>query len=199
MKYMEKNYGNNRKTRCDWVPVNDDLYVKYHDEEWGKPVHDDRTLFEFLILEGVQAGLSWRTVLAKRENYRAAFDNFDANMIAEYDTDRVLRLLENSGLIRNRIKIESSVINARSFLGVVEEFGSFDSYIWGHVDGKPIQSGRVSLSDIPSRTPESDMMSRNLKKRGFKFVGSTICYAFMQATGLVNDHQVKCFRSEELL
>ena len=172
--------------------------IRYHDEEWGVPVHDDRLLFEFLILEGAQAGLSWSTVLKKRENYRAAFDNFDAEKIARYGEKKSAQLLNNPGIIRNRLKIHATIQNAKSFLKVREEFRSFDAYLWRFVDGKPIANRRKSMKEVPARTKISDAMSKDLLKRGFKFVGSTICYAFMQATGMVNDHLVTCFRQEEL-
>jgi DNA-3-methyladenine glycosylase I len=167
---------------------------RYHDEEWGRPVHDDRVLFEFLVLEGAQAGLSWSTILRKREGYRKAFAGFDPHKVARFDKARVRRLLENEGIVRNRLKIESTVTNAQALLGVQEAFGSFDRYVWGFVGGKPIRNARRSMRDIPATTPESDALSRDLKKRGFRFVGSTICYAFMQACGLVDDHIATCFR-----
>ncbi len=176
--------------RCDWA--RNDLAIKYHDTEWGVPQHDDRTLFEFLILEGAQAGLSWDTVLAKRENYRAAFDDFDASKIARYDDAKCAELLTNAGIIRNRLKIASAVRNAQCFLATVEEFGSFDKYIWSFVDGKPIVNAWESMSQVPASTPVSDALSKDLKKRGFNFVGTTIMYAFMQACGLVNDHLASC-------
>lgn len=177
--------------RCGWV--NDDLlYIDYHDHEWGEPVYDDRLLFEFLNLEGAQAGLSWYTILKKRENYRKAFDNFDAEIIANYDDKKIAELLNNEGIVRNKLKVNAVVTNAKAFLKVVEEFGSFSAYIWSFVDGKPIQNHHKSLSDVPSKTERSEKMSKDLKKRGFKFVGSTICYSFMQAAGLVNDHIVTC-------
>ena len=179
-------------TRCTW-PGNP-LSMRYHDEEWGVPQHDDRTLFEFLILEGAQAGLSWDTILQKRENYRAAFDQFDPECIARYDRRKQQTLLRNPGIIRNRLKVASAVRNAKAFLEVQKEFGSFDRYIWQFVGGKPrVNKWRPGLK-LPASTPESDAMSKDLKKRGFNFVGSTICYAFMQAVGMVNDHWVKCFR-----
>lgn len=181
------------KQRCQWAG-NDPLYQKYHDEEWGKPVHDDRKLFEMLILEGAQAGLSWITILRKRENYRKAFDNFDAKKIAKFDAKKVKKLLQNEGIIRNKLKINSTIQNAKLFLEVQKEFGSFDKYIWQFVNGKPIKNKWESIKEIPAKTKESDAMSKDLKKRGFKFVGSTICYAFMQAVGMVNDHTVDCFR-----
>jgi len=183
--------------RCAWAG-NDPLMVRYHDEEWGVPVHDERLLFEFLVLEGMQAGLSWQTILRKRENFRQAFDNFDPVLIAQYDEQKVAALLANPGIIRNRLKIAGAIQNAKSFLAVQQAFGSFDAYIWRFVDGKPIQNARKTLKDIPARTPESDTMSADLRKRGFKFVGSTICYAHMQATGMINDHVIDCFRHDEL-
>jgi len=180
------------KQRCAW-PQKNPLMIKYHDEEWGRPVHDDKILFEFLILEGAQAGLSWQTVLNKRENYRAALDNFDAKKIAKYDEKDVARLLANEGIIRNRLKIAATIQNAKMFLDVQKEFGSFDAYIWKFVGGKPIKNKVKSIKDIPTKTKESDAMSKDLLKRGFKFVGSTICYAFMQAVGMVDDHEEGCF------
>ncbi len=180
-------------SRCTWAG-NDPLYQKYHDEEWGIPVHDDRKFFEMLILEGAQAGLSWITILRKRENYRKAFNNFDAKKIAKYDSKKVKQLLQNEGIVRNRLKIAAAIQNAKCFLAVQKEFGPFDKYIWQFVNGKPIINKRKSLKDIPAMTKESDVMSKDLKKRGFKFVGSTICYAFMQAVGMVNDHTTYCFR-----
>jgi DNA-3-methyladenine glycosylase I len=180
-------------SRCAWSG-NDLLYQKYHDEEWGVPVHDDRKLFEMLILEGAQAGLSWVTILRKRENYRKAFNNFDAKKIAKYDSEKIKQLLQDGGIIRNRLKIAATIQNAKCFLSIQKEFGSFDKYIWQFVNGKPIINNRKSLKEIPAMTNESDTMSKDLKKRGFKFVGSTICYAFMQAVGMVNDHTTDCFR-----
>jgi len=185
------------KRRCDWSGT-DPLYVKYHDREWGVPVHDDRRLFEMLILEGAQAGLSWLTILKKREAFREAFDRFDPSRVAKYDGRKILELLRNPGIIRNRLKIQAAVQNARAFMEVVGEFGSFDRYIWRFVGGKPIQNRRARLKNIPARTEESDALSKDLKKRGFKFAGSTICYAFMQAVGMVNDHVVECFRYKEI-
>ena len=175
-----------------------ELSIRYHDEEWGVPVHDDRTLFEFLILEGAQAGLSWNTILNKRENYRKAFDKFDPASVARYDRRKIQQLLQNPGIVRNRLKIASTVENAKAFLRVQEEFGSFDRYIWQFVGGKPRINKWKSLRQIPARTKESDAMSKDLKRRGFNFVGSTICYAFMQAVGMVNDHNVDCFRYRDL-
>jgi DNA-3-methyladenine glycosylase I len=183
--------------RCDWAG-SDPLYLKYHDTEWGIPLHEDRRLFEMLVLEGAQAGLSWLTILRKREAYRRAFDRFDPRKVARYDARKVRALLADAGIVRNRLKIESAVKNARAFLEVRDEFGSFDAYIWRFVGGQPIRNAWRAMKDIPARTPESDAMSKDLRKRGFSFVGSTICYAFMQATGLVNDHVVDCFRYRAL-
>ena len=181
--------------RCVWPTIsNNPLMIEYHDKEWGTPVHDDKKLFEFLILEGAQAGLTWQTVLNKRENYRQALNGFDPAKIARYGKEDVQRLLGNPGIIRNRLKIEATLINARKFLEIQKEFGSFDKYIWQFVDGKPIKNKFKSLSEIPPKTKMSDAMSKDLQKRGFKFVGSTICYAFMQAVGMVNDHTTDCFR-----
>src|SRR5450631_1900978 len=171
-----------KKQRCTW-PGDDPLYCAYHDSEWGVPLHDDRRLFEFLILEGAQAGLSWITILRKRENYRAAFDDFDANRIARYDANKIESLLQNSGIVRNRLKVQAAVNNAQKFLNVQEDFGSFDTFIWQFTGGQPKQNKWRSLAEIPASTPESDVMCKELKRRGFKFVGSTICYAHMQATG----------------
>ena len=183
--------------RCFWAGE-DPAMIAYHDREWGVPLHDDRALFELLVLEGAQAGLSWSTILRKRDNYRAAFDNFDANKIARYDTHRVTRLLADPGIVRNRLKIAATIDNARAFRGVSREFGSFDAYIWQFVGGKPIRNRRRGRADVPAVTAESDAMSRDLKRRGFRFVGSTICYAFMQSAGMVNDHLVSCFRYAEV-
>ncbi|RED65589.1 DNA-3-methyladenine glycosylase I [Cohnella lupini] len=177
--------------RCAWVNE-DPLYMDYHDREWGVPVHDDRELFEFLVLEGAQAGLSWYTVLRKREGYRRAFDGFDPRKVSEYDEAKVTELMEDASIIRNRLKIRSAIANARSFLKVVEEFGSFDAYIWRFVSGEPIRNRWRNRGEVPATTAQSDAMSKDLKKRGFKFVGSTICYAYMQACGLVNDHTMDC-------
>src|SRR6185295_3534649 len=182
--------------RCAWPKS--ELDIAYHDTEWGVPVHDDRLLFEMLILEGAQAGLSWSTILKKRENYRRVFDNFDAKKISRYDARKVKSLLADAGIVRNRLKIAATIQNAKAFLAVQKEFGSFDKYIWQFVNWKPMQNPRKSLRKIQSRTPESDAMSKDLLKRGFKFVGSTICYAFMQAVGLVNDHTTDCFRHAPL-
>lgn len=181
--------------RCAWAGE-DPLYIAYHDEEWGVPVHDDRTLFEFLILEGAQAGLSWITILKKRENYRQAFDGFDPEKVARYDDARIQELLGNAGIVRNRLKIGSAVSNAQAFLETREEFGSFDDYIWRFTGGEPKINAWRTMAEVPATTPESDLMSKELKRRGFRFVGSTICYAFMQAVGMVNDHVTDCFRYE---
>lgn len=186
------------RVRCQWCG-DDPLYVQYHDEEWGLPVHDDRRLFEMLILEGAQAGLNWITILRKRESYRAAFDNFDAGKIARYDEAKIAALLENPGIIRNKLKVRAAVAGARAFLDIQEECGSFDAFIWQFVAGQPMVNQRQSLRDIPAETEESRAMSKALKKRGFKFVGPTICYAFMQACGMVNDHTVDCFRYREII
>jgi len=183
--------------RCSWATG--ELSVRYHDEEWGVPVHDDRTLFEFLILEGAQAGLSWSTILNKRENYRRAFENFEPARVIRFDRRKIQKLLANPGIVRNKLKIASSVENAKAFLRVQEEFGSFDRYIWQFVGGKPRINRWKILQQLPAKTAESDAMSKDLKRRGFKFVGSTICYAFMQAVGMVNDHAVVCFRYKALL
>jgi DNA-3-methyladenine glycosylase I len=182
--------------RCNWA--RNPLAIRYHDEEWGVPQHDDRILFEFLILEGAQAGLSWDTILAKRENYRAAFDGFNAKRIAAYDRRKLASLLRDPGIIRNRLKIASAVQNAKTFLRLQKEFGSFERYIWRFVDGEPRVNAWRPGQQVPARTAESDAMSKDLKKQGFNFVGSTICYAFMQAVGMVNDHHVKCFRYAEI-
>ncbi len=185
------------KQRCAWagdLPI----YQAYHDEEWGVPLHDDRALFEFLILEGAQAGLSWITILKKRDAYRAAFDNFDAARIAQYDANKIESLLQNAGIVRNRLKIQSAIINAQKYLAVQQEFDSFDAFIWRFVEGVTIQNKWRSMSELPSTSPASDAMSKELKRRGFKFVGSTICYAYMQATGMVNDHLTLCYRYAEL-
>ena len=181
--------------RCTW-PKNE-LAIRYHDEEWGVPLHDDRKLFEFLILEGAQAGLSWDTILRKRESYRDAFDGFDANKVARYTDKRIEKLLQNEGIIRNRLKVVSAVSNAKAFLKVQKEFGSFDKYVWSFTDGKPIVNKWKESSQIPATSEVSDTLSKDLKKRGFRFVGSTIMYAHMQATGMVNDHQVSCFRYKQ--
>jgi DNA-3-methyladenine glycosylase I len=184
--------------RCGWGGLMDPLYREYHDREWGVPVHDDRVIFEFLVLEGAQAGLSWGTILRKRENFRKAFAGFDPEKVARFDGRKVQRLLRDPGIIRNRLKVNSAVQNARAFLRVQEEFGSFDSYVWRFVGGRTRVNRWRSLSDIPAATPESEAMSKDLVRRGFRFVGPTICYAHMQATGMVNDHVVSCFRYSEL-
>ena len=185
------------KRRCEWGTVSQ-LYIDYHDNEWGVPIHDDRTLFEFLILEGAQAGLSWETVLKKRENYRKAFSNFDPVKVSRYSDKKVEALMGNKGIIRNSLKITSAINNAKRFLEVQKEFESFETYIWQFVNGKPITNRFKSIQEIPATTKESDAMSKDLKKRGFTFVGPTICYAHMQATGMVNDHIVGCFRYKEI-
>ena len=185
------------KSRCPWCAGNE-LYVAYHDTEWGVPVHDDRLLFEFLVLEGAQAGLSWITILRKREAYRRAFAGFDAEKVARFGVRDTARLLADPGIVRNRLKIAAAIGNAQRFLEVQQAFGSFDAYIWRFVDGRPVVNRRQTLKDIPATTKESDALSRDLKARGFKFVGSTICYAHMQATGMVNDHLVDCFRHAEV-
>ena len=182
--------------RCAWAGT-DPRYIRYHDEEWGVPVHDDQFLFEFLILEGAQAGLSWSTILNKREHYREAFDRFDPVVVATYDEAKIESLLQDPGIVRNRRKVEAAITNARAVLAVKEEFGSFDRYIWRFVGGRTIQNAWTSIEEIPTQTPESIAMSKDLKRRGFKFVGPTICYAFMQAVGMVNDHTVDCFRYRE--
>ena len=181
------------KKRCDWTNNTSDLEIKYHDKEWGIPIFDDRLLFEFLILEGAQAGLSWSTILHKRENYRKAFDNFDAKKIIKYDSKKIEELLQNKGIVRNKLKVNSVITNAKIFLEVQKEFGSFSNYIWSFVDGKPIINTWKSKEDVPAKTNISDIMSKTMKKRGFKFIGSTICYAYMQAVGMVNDHTIDCF------
>ena len=190
--------GKRMSARCAWAAASDPNYTAYHDREWGVPQHDDRILFEFLILEGAQAGLSWSTILKKRENYRKAFAGFDPKKVARFDKARIRKLLGDPGIVRNRLKVESTVTNARAFLEVQQEFGSFDAYIWGFVGGKPLQNARKHKSAVPASTPESDAMSKGLKKRGFRFVGSTIMYAFMQATGMVNDHTTDCFRWKQV-
>ena len=185
--------------RCPWVDLSKPDYIAYHDKEWGVPVHDDRLLFEFLTLESAQAGLSWYTVLHKRENYRKAFDRFDPKKVARYTERRVTKLLSNPGIIRNRLKVLAAISNARKFLEVQKEFGSFDSYIWQFVNGKPVVNRLRKMDDYPVTTPESDALSKDLRQRGFTFVGSTICYAHMQATGMVNDHALGCFRRQEII
>ncbi|MCG8372882.1 MAG: DNA-3-methyladenine glycosylase I [Balneolales bacterium] len=186
------------KNRCDWAKNQSEAYIKYHDEEWGVPVHDDRVHFEFLILEGAQAGLNWATILKKREGYRKAFADFDPEIVATFSEENIQELLQDEGIVRNKLKVRGAVTNARKFLEVQQEFGSFDAYIWQFVGGKPIVGGWKSMSEVPATTPESDALSKDLKKRGFKFVGSTIMYAHMQACGLVNDHTVDCFRFGEI-
>ena len=185
-------------TRCTWAAGSSDLMLRYHDEEWGVPSHDDRHLFEMIILEGAQAGLSWNTILNKRENYRRAFDNFDFEKIAQYGETDISRLMADAGIVRNLAKITATIGNARALLAIRDEFGSFDAYIWRFTGGAPRRSTFRSLSDLPSSTPESDAMAKDLKKRGFRFVGTTICYAFMQAVGMVNDHEMTCFRYEQV-
>jgi len=182
--------------RCRWA--SNEWNIPYHDREWGVPVHDDQVLFEFLILEGAQAGLSWDTILRKRDRYREAFDKFDASRIARYDAKKIRSLLKDPGIVRNRLKVTATISNARAFLRVQEEFGSFDAYIWKFVGGKPKQNRWTARTGVPAKTPESDAMSKDLKKRGFRFIGSTICYAFMQAVGMVNDHAITCFRYSSL-
>ncbi len=186
-----------QKQRCAWAGE-DPLYIHYHDTEWGVPVYDDRKLFEFLILEGAQAGLSWITVLRKRENYREAFENFDPEKVARFNKRKIESLLKNPGIIRNRLKVESTVSNAQAFLKILDEFKTFSDYQWGFVNNRPIQNTRKNLKDLPAESPESDAFSKDLKKRGFRFVGSTIIYAHMQATGMVNDHLITCFRHQEV-
>jgi len=189
--------GAKMKQRCPW-PSDDKLMIKYHDKEWGVPLHNDKKLFEFLILEGFQAGLSWRTILHKRENFRKAFDNFDYNKVAKYNNRKINSLLKDAGIIRNELKIDGAITNAQEFLKVRKEFGTFDKYIWSFVNGKPIQNNIKSLKELPAKTKLSDQISDDLRKRGFKFVGSTIVYAHMQATGMVNDHVVGCYRQKEI-
>lgn len=185
------------RRRCEWAGTRE-LDVRYHDEEWGVPTHDDRTLFEFLVLEGAQAGLSWSTILAKREGYRRAFADFDPARVARFTSKRVARLLDTPAIVRNRLKVESTVSNARAFLAMQDEYGSFDTYLWALVDGEPVQNRWKRLAQLPTSTPMSDALSKDLKRRGFRFVGSTIMYAFMQATGMVNDHVQSCFRYRQL-
>jgi DNA-3-methyladenine glycosylase I len=187
---------NQGKIRCSWC-LSDPIYIKYHDEEWGRPIHDDRLLFEFLILEGFQAGLSWLTVLKKRENFRKAFMNFDAKKIAKFDKNKVEELMLDAGIIRNRLKIEAAIINAKLFLEIQKEFGSFDKYIWSFVNEKTVVNKPESVKELPAKTDLSDVMSKEMGKRGFKFRGSTICYAFMQAVGMVDDHTTDCWRKKK--
>jgi len=184
--------------RCTWVPQGNPLYEKYHDEDWGVPVHNDRTLFEMLILEGAQAGLSWETILKKRKEYRKAFDNFDVKKVAAYDAKKVRTLLANPGIVRNKLKIASAIRNAKVYLEIQKEFGSFDAYLWKAVQGKPLDSARKKVADIPAKTDLSDAISKDLKKRGMNFVGSTIIYAYMQSIGMVNDHEISCYRYQEI-
>lgn len=185
--------------RCNWVKLTNPTYVKYHDEEWGVPVYDDETLFEFIVLESAQAGLSWETILNRREGYRAAFDQFDYKKIATYDEAKMAELAQDARIIRNKLKIKATVTNAQAFIKIQEEFGSFSNYMWGFVGGKPIINRFESTADVPASTPLSDQISKDMKKRGFKFFGTTICYAHMQATGMVNDHTVDCFRYKEVM
>jgi len=185
------------KSRCPWC-LGSQIYIQYHDEEWGSPLHDERLLFEFLILEGAQAGLSWSTILNKRSGYRKAFACFNPAKVSRFDKSDIERLMQDASIVRNRLKIESAISNARAFLAVQKEFGTFDAYLWQFVGGKPIVKRRRTMKDVPAQTPESDAMSKDLKRRGFRFVGSTICYAFMQATGMVNDHLAGCFRATEI-
>jgi len=185
------------RIRCAWVPAGDELYAKYHDEEWGVPVHDDRVMFEFLVLESAQAGLSWKTVLNKRENYRRLFAEFDPEKIAEFDEPRIESLLLDAGIIRNRAKVKATVNNAKAFLKIQNDFGSFTKYIWGFVNGQAIDGKRKTIKDLPSRSDVSDALAKDLKKRGFSFLGTTVCYAHLQATGLINDHVEDCFRYPE--
>ncbi len=185
------------KTRCSWCPADNSLYIQYHDEEWGVPVHDDRLLFEMLILEGAQAGLSWLTILKRRESYREAFDHFDAKKIARYDKKKEASLMQDPGIIRNRLKIAATIDNAKAFLATQKEHGTFDRYIWSFVGGKTMRNPRGNAEPLPAQTAEAEAMSKDLKKRGFRFVGATICYAFMQAVGMVDDHSADCFRAKK--
>ena len=187
-----------RRKRCEWAPPNDPLYLAYHDTEWGVPSHDDTHLFEMLILEGAQAGLSWSTILRKREHYRRAYAGFDPVKVARFNTQKIEKLMQDAGIVRNRAKIEASVANARGALAVIKEFGSLDAYLWSFVGGRPIKNRWKSLAELPSSTPKSIAMSKDLRKRGFNFVGPTICYAFMEAVGMVNDHVTTCFRHREV-
>jgi len=197
MKLSEGNTRLKEKIRCPW-PVNDPLYIEYHDKEWGTPVHDERKHFEFLVLETMQAGLSWHIILKKRENFRRAFDGFDPRRVARYDERKIQSILKDPGIVRNQLKIRAAVNNASRFLEVQKEFGSFDAYLWGFVNGKTVQNRRRSLKDLPARTPLSDRVSLDLKKRGFRFTGTTVIYAHLQAVGVVNDHLTTCFRHREL-
>jgi len=187
------------KKRCDWCENTFDQYVEYHDKEWGVPVHDDKTQFEFLILEGAQAGLSWSTILKKREGYRKAFANFDVEQVARFDENKIKQLLNNPAIVRNKLKVRSAVTNARNFIKIQEEFGSFDAYIWSFVEGEPVANNWEKMEEIPAKTETSDKLAKDLKQRGFKFVGSTIIYAHMQAVGMVNDHLVSCFRHKDIV
>ena len=187
------------KKRCDWCENTFDQYVEYHDKEWGVPVHDDKTQFEFLILEGAQAGLSWSTILKKREGYRKAFANFDVEQVARFDENKIKQLLNNPAIVRNKLKVRSAVTNARNFIKIQEEFGSFDTYIWSFVEGKPVANNWEKMEEVPAKTETSDKLAKDLKQRGFKFVGSTIMYAHMQAVGMVNDHLVSCFRHKDIV
>ncbi|HKL17354.1 MAG TPA: DNA-3-methyladenine glycosylase I [Halalkalibaculum sp.] len=187
------------KKRCDWCENTFDQYVEYHDKEWGVPVHDDKTQFEFLILEGAQAGLSWSTILKKREGYRKAFANFDVEQVARFDENKIKQLLNNPAIVRNKLKVRSAVTNARNFIKIQEEFGSFDAYIWSFVEGEPVANNWEKMEEIPAKTETSDKLAKDLKQRGFKFVGSTIMYAHMQAVGMVNDHLVSCFRHKDIV
>lgn len=185
--------------RCGWVKPENERYVVYHDKEWGVPVHDDRHLFEMLILEGAQAGLSWETILNKRENYRIAFDHFDPKQVSQYDDEKVEQLMQNAGIVRNRLKIKATIKNAKVFMAIQSEFGSFDRYLWDYVDGKPLVNNFKTLSELPAKTDLSDRISKDLKKRGMSFIGSTIIYAYLQAVGVVNDHSVNCYRHREVM
>lgn len=185
--------------RCGWVKPENERYVVYHDQEWGVPVHDDRHLFEMLILEGAQAGLSWETILNKRENYRIAFDHFDPKQVSQYSDDKIEALMQNAGIVRNRLKIKATIKNAKVFMAIQEEFGSFDRYLWDYVDGKPIVNNYKTLSELTAKTDLSDRISKDLKKRGMSFIGSTIIYAYLQAVGVVNDHSVNCYRHREVM
>jgi len=187
------------KKRCDWCENTFDQYVEYHDKEWGVPVHDDKTQFEFLILEGAQAGLSWSTILKKREGYRKAFANFDVEQVARFDENKIKQLLNNPAIVRNKLKVRSAVTNARNFIKIQEEFGSFDAYIWSFVEGKPVANNWEKMEEVPAKTETSDKLAKDLKQRGFKFVGSTIMYAHMQAVGMVNDHLVSCYRHKDIV
>lgn len=186
------------KKRCAWVPINDSLYTEYHDREWGVPVHNDQKLFEFLVLEGFQAGLSWRTILYKRDNFRKAFDDFNPLIVATYSEEKIQSLLQDSGIVRNQLKVRAAVENAKAFIRIQDEYDSFDKYIWGFINGKSLKNQFKFIRELPASTPLSDKISNDLKRRGFKFVGTTVCYAHMQATGMVNDHTIDCFRYNEV-